>query len=96
MCKEGSGLERVQNVFHMENFFFLFFRCVIESRENSPKPMAAQQSTVTMDKVTFRLVMEWAGRGLRSQHLDIKYNSRQKRERMSAAAGSDPKIPRLC
>lgn len=62
---------------------------------NSPSPIAAQQSTVTMDKVTFKLVMECAGRGLRSQHLDIKYRRRQKRERMRAAAGSDPNIPKL-
>lgn len=39
---------------------------------NSPNPIAAQQRTVTIDKVTFKLVIEWAGRGLRSQHLDIK------------------------
>lgn len=39
---------------------------------NSPSPIAAQQSTVTIDRVTFKLVIEWAGRGLRSQHLDIK------------------------
>lgn len=39
---------------------------------NLPSPIAAQQSTVTIDKVTLRLVMECAGRGLRSQHLDIR------------------------
>lgn len=49
-----------------------------------------------MLSVTFRLVIEWAGRGLRSQHLDIKYSKRQKREMMRAAAGIDPKMPRLC
>lgn len=63
---------------------------------HSPSPIAAQQRTVTMLKVTFRLVIEWAGRGFRSQHLDIKYSKRQKREMMRAAAGIDPKIPRLC
>lgn len=39
---------------------------------NSPKPIAAQHSTVTIDSVTLRLVMECAGRGFRSQHRDIK------------------------
>jgi hypothetical protein len=63
---------------------------------NSPRPIAAQQSTVTIDRVTFKLVMECAGRGFRSQHLDIKYRRRQKSEMMRAAAGIDPKIPRLC
>lgn len=60
-----------------------------------PSPIAAQQRTVTMLKVTFRLVIECAGRGFRSQHLDIKYSNRQKSEMMRAAAGIDPKIPRL-
>lgn len=63
---------------------------------NSPSPIAAQQRTVTMDRVTFRLVIEWAGRGFRSQHLDIKYSSNVNSERMRAAAGSEPRIPRLC
>lgn len=63
---------------------------------NSPSPMAAQQSTVTIDSVTFKLVIECAGRGFRSQQRDIRYSSKQNSERMSAAAGSEPRMPRLC
>jgi hypothetical protein len=56
----------------------ILVHCVIGEKKifmellNSPRPIAAQQSTVTMDNVTFKLVMECAGRGFRSQHLDIR------------------------
>lgn len=61
-----------------------------------PRPMAAQQSTVTTDNVTFKLVMECAVRGFRSQHRVNKYNSRPNNDRIKSAAGADPSIPKLC
>lgn len=61
-----------------------------------PSPMAAQHSTVTMDRVTLRLVIEWAGLGLRSQHLVNKYSNKPNRDTINSAAGTDPRIPKLC
>lgn len=60
-----------------------------------PRPMAAQQSTVTTDNVTFRLVMECCVRGFRSQHRVNKYNNSPNNERISSAAGAEPRIPKL-
>lgn len=60
-----------------------------------PKPMAAQHKTVTTDKVTFKLVIEWAVLGFRSQHRVSKYKSNPNNEMMSNAAGAEPNIPRL-
>lgn len=60
-----------------------------------PKPIAAQHNTVTMDKVTFKLVMEWAGLGLRSQQRVSKYKSNPNKDTMSKAAGTEPNIPKL-
>ena len=60
-----------------------------------PKPMAAQHMTVTIDKATFKLVIEWAGLGLRSQHLVIKYSNKPSSETINRAAGTEPKIPKL-
>lgn len=60
-----------------------------------PNPMAAQQRTVTMDNVTLRLVIEWAGLGLRSQHRVNRYNNRPNNDIINNAAGTDPKIPKL-
>lgn len=61
-----------------------------------PRPIAAQQSTVTTDNVTFKLVMEWAVRGFRSQHRVNKYNSSPNNDRINSAAGAEPSIPKLC
>lgn len=61
-----------------------------------PSPMAAQHSTVTMDKVTLRLVIEWAGLGLRSQHLVNKYSNKPNKDTINSAAGTEPSIPKLC
>lgn len=58
--------------------------------------MAAQHSTVTIDSVTFKLVMEWAVRGLRSQHLVNRYSSSPNSEIIKSAAGAEPNIPKLC
>lgn len=69
---------------------------LIIQEKNLPKPIAAQQRTVTTDSVTFKLVIECAGRGLRSQHLVNKYNSKPNNDMISNAAGAEPNIPRLC
>lgn len=61
-----------------------------------PSPIAAQQRTVTTDNVTFKLVMECAGLGFRSQHRVSKYNNNPNNEMMSNAAGAEPNIPKLC
>lgn len=58
--------------------------------------MAAQHSTVTTDNVTFKLVMEWAVRGLRSQHLVNRYSNNPNSEIIKSAAGAEPNIPKLC
>lgn len=58
--------------------------------------MAAQHSTVTIDSVTFKLVMEWAVRGLRSQHRVSRYNKSPNSDIIKRAAGAEPSIPKLC
>lgn len=68
---------------------------MMTAKKNLPKPMAAQQSTVTTDNVTFKLVMEWAVRGFRSQHRVNKYNNRPNNDRIKSAAGAEPRIPKL-
>lgn len=61
-----------------------------------PKPIAAQHKTVTIESVTLRLVIEWAGLGFRSQHLVNRYSNRPNKDTIKRAAGTDPKIPKLC
>lgn len=58
--------------------------------------MAPQHSTVTILRVTFKLVIECCVRGFRSQHRVNKYNNSPNNERISSAAGAEPKIPKLC
>lgn len=48
-----------------------------------------------MERVTLRLVMEWAGLGLRSQHRVRRYRSNPNSDTINSAAGIDPRIPRL-
>lgn len=100
VCKRGAERERKENVSGNFSLCHWWDEKVCRSLWTFllflPNPIAAQQRTVTIDKVTFKLVIEWAGRGLRSQHLDIKYSRRQNSEMMRAAAGIEPKIPRLC
>lgn len=62
---------------------------------NTPNPIAAQHNTVTIDRVTLRLVIEWAGRGFRSQQRVSKYSNNPKSETINNAAGNDPQIPKL-
>lgn len=57
--------------------------------------MAAQHSTVTTDSVTFKLVIEWAVRGFRSQHRVSKYNNNPNNDKINNAAGAEPKSPKL-
>lgn len=57
--------------------------------------MAAQHNTVTTDRVTLRLVIEWAGLGFRSQQRVNKYNSKPNKDTINRAAGTEPNMPKL-
>lgn len=60
-----------------------------------PNPIAAQHNTVTTESVTFKLVIECAGLGFRSQHRVNRYNNKPNNETINKAAGTDPRIPKL-